>query len=168
VLIKAMRATSKSFRNEWKLILCGSVPNNAADRAYFKELQESVGNDIHVEFVLSPPTTLVDSLYAQASIYAHACGFGVREPEEYWQCEHFGITLVEAIVAGCHVVCYEVGGGPEIIQAVGSGAVYGSIDELVSQFHLFNEWNVDDGARVRAATLFGDEAFSSRLTAVVG
>ncbi len=71
-------------------------------------------------------------------------------------------------MAGCQVVCYEEGGGPEIIQAVGSGAVYGSIDELVSQFDRFRERNQDDGARVRAARLFGDEAFYSRLTAVVG
>jgi glycosyltransferase involved in cell wall biosynthesis len=167
VLIEAFKATSHTFRKNWKLILCGTVPNNPSDRLYFKQMQESVGDDLAVEFVLSPSTSILDSLFAQSSIYAHACGFGVRQEDDYWKCEHFGITLVEALVAGCQIVCYEVGGGPEIISRVKSGAVFGSIDELAAQFDALSSLSADRAVRKRASEMFGDEAFCDNLIAVV-
>jgi hypothetical protein len=93
----------------WQAFRNGTVPNNARDGAYFKTLQESVRNDIDVNFVLSPSTTTVDALRSQCSVYAHACRHGVRSPKDYWKCEHFGITLFEAVVIGCSIFCYEVG-----------------------------------------------------------
>ena len=167
VLIKAFKASPRGFRQNWKLILCGAVPNNPIDRDYFKQMQESVGGDAEVEFVLSPSTSMLDSLLAQSSVYAHACGFGVSDPDDYWKCEHFGITLVEALVAGCQVICYEVGGGPEIIAQVGSGATFGSIDELTAQLEVIAERHADPGIRRRASELFGDDAFYSRLNSIV-
>jgi glycosyltransferase involved in cell wall biosynthesis len=53
--------------------------------------------------------------------------------------EHFGIILVEALVAGCQIICYEVGGGPEIIAQVGSGATFGTINELTERFEEIAE-----------------------------
>jgi GT2 family glycosyltransferase/glycosyltransferase involved in cell wall biosynthesis len=167
VLIEAMKATSVDFRKNWRLVLCGTVPNTAADRGYFKELQESVGNDVDVEFILSPSASVLDSLLAQSAIYAHACGFGVRSPDEFSRCEHFGITLVEALVAGCHIICYEVGGGPEIIARVGAGDTFGSIDELASLFERAAGRNVDQTIRERAAEYFDDAAFYRRMIAAV-
>jgi GT2 family glycosyltransferase/glycosyltransferase involved in cell wall biosynthesis len=167
VLIDAFKVTSREFRENWKLILCGTVPNNPVDRDYFRQMQESVGGEAEVEFVLSPSTSMLDSLLAQSSIYAHACGFGVRDPEDFWKCEHFGITLVEALVAGCQVLCYEVGGGPEIIARVGSGTTFGSIDELTSQLEEIADQSADPSIRRRASELFGDDAFYSRLTSIV-
>jgi O-antigen biosynthesis protein len=167
VLIDAMKATSSEFKKGWKLVLCGNVPNNSVDRAYFRQLNESVGNDIDVEFVLSPSTRLLDSYLAQSSIYAHACGFGVRDPDDYWKCEHFGITLVEALAAGCQIICYEVGGGPEIIARVGSGATFGSVEELAWRLEDIAGQTVDPAVRHRTSELFGDEAFSSRMIALV-
>jgi GT2 family glycosyltransferase/glycosyltransferase involved in cell wall biosynthesis len=167
VLIQALKATSRGFRKGWKLILCGNVPNNPVDRAYFKQLNDSVGDDIDVEFILAPATRQLDSLLAQASIYAHACGFGVRNPDEYWKCEHFGITLVEALAAGCQVICYEVGGGPEIIASVGSGATFGSIEQLAVRLEDMADQAADPAVRRRTSEIFGDEAFFSRMTALV-
>jgi glycosyltransferase involved in cell wall biosynthesis len=167
VLIKAFKASSREFRQNWKLILCGTVPNNPVDRNYFKQMQESVGSDVDVEFVLSPSTSMLDALLAQSSIYAHACGFGVSHPDDYWKCEHFGITLVEALVAGCQIICYEVGGGPEIIARVGSGATFGTIDELTERLEEIAEGRADPSIRRRASELFGDDAFYSRLNSIV-
>jgi len=167
VLIKAFKASSREFRKNWKLILCGTVPNNPVDRDYFKQMQESVGGDADVEFVLSPSTSMLDALLAQSLIYAHACGFGVSDPDDHWKCEHFGITLVEALVAGCQIICYEVGGGPEIIARVGSGATFGSIDELTGRLEEIAERRADPSIRRRASELFGDEAFYSRLNSLV-
>jgi GT2 family glycosyltransferase/glycosyltransferase involved in cell wall biosynthesis len=167
VLIEAMKATSREFRKNWKLILCGTVPNNSVDRAYFKSMQDSVGDDIDVEFVLSPSTSVLDSLLAQSTIYAHACGFGVRHPDEFSKCEHFGITLVEALVAGCQIICYELGGGPEIIARVGAGETFGSIDELASLFEEVSDQKVDPAVRHRASEYFDDSAFYSRMISVV-
>jgi O-antigen biosynthesis protein len=166
ILIDAMKTTAKAFRREWTLILCGTVPNNPRDRAYFQKLRKSVGNDINVKFVLSPSTGTVDELRSQCSIYAHACGYGVRGPEEYWKCEHFGITLVEALVAGCSIICYEKGGGEEIIKKVGSGKTFGSVEELASRLEEAAGLNVNDEVRSRTSHLYGDKSFMKRLISV--
>jgi glycosyltransferase involved in cell wall biosynthesis len=167
VLIEAMKATSTEFRREWTLFLCGTVPNNSADRAYFKQLQESVGSEINVEFVLAPSTELLDSILSQSQIYAHACGFGVTKSEDYWKCEHFGITIVEAIVAGCQVICYSVGGGREILEKVGSGATFETVEELAAKLEDRSSQFVDFPTRQRASEFFGDGAFRERLTNLV-
>jgi glycosyltransferase involved in cell wall biosynthesis len=90
-LIEALKATSRQFRSDWTLILCGSVPNSPIHRAYFKRLKDSVDSGIKVRFVLAPPLGVLDALRSQSSIYAHACGYGVKSPEEHFKCEHSGI-----------------------------------------------------------------------------
>jgi O-antigen biosynthesis protein len=166
VLIEAMKATSESFRKEWKLILCGGVPNDPYSREYFKRLKESAADSINIEFVISPPTEVIDELLAQSSVYAHGTGFGVTCEDEFWKCEHFGITIVEALAAGCQVLAYEIGGAPELFARAGCGTTYSSIEELSQLFQNANPAGTDLQTRERVAGEFGDKAFFERMTAV--
>jgi GT2 family glycosyltransferase/glycosyltransferase involved in cell wall biosynthesis len=166
-LIEALKATSRQFRSDWTLILCGSVPNSPIHRAYFKRLKDSVDSGIKVRFVLAPPLGVLDALRSQSSIYAHACGYGVKSPEEHFKCEHSGIGLAEALVAGCSVNAYEIGAGAEIISGVGSGRTFGSIEELACGWEKADIGGVDQEVRQRTARLYGDRVFAERLLAVV-
>lgn len=167
VLIDAMKRTSASFRENWTLILCGSVPNNAQDRAHFLRMQESVGTDIRVRFVLSPPRAMLDSLLSQSSVYADACGFRVRESLEFWKCDGFCVSLVEALVAGCKTICYEVGGGPEITQRVESGATFGSVEELAARLEESEVAGLALAIRQKASAQFSEQQFHERILAAV-
>jgi GT2 family glycosyltransferase/glycosyltransferase involved in cell wall biosynthesis len=167
VLIDAMKRTSASFREGWTLILCGGVPNSIQDRVHFRSLQESVGNDIRVRFVLSPPRAMLDELLSECSVYADARGFGARESGQYWKCESFGASLVEALVAGCRTICYEVGGGPEILERAQSGATYGSVEELAALLDQSQVSGLPFAIREKVSAQFSDRQFTDRILAAV-
>jgi len=166
-LIEALKATSKQFRSDWTLILCGSVPNSPIHRAYFKRLKDSVDGGIKVRFVLAPPFGVLDDLRSQSCIYANACGYGVKSSEEYFKCDHSGIAVAEALVAGCSVNAYEIGASAEIISGVGAGSTFGSIEELACGWEQADVDGVDQEVRQRTARHHGDRAFAERLLAVV-
>ena len=69
-------------------------------------------------------------MYSTSAVYWHASGFGEddqREPEKY---EHFGITTVEAMAAGCVPVVIAKGGQPEIVQHGKNGFLWNTLEEL--------------------------------------
>jgi GT2 family glycosyltransferase len=167
VLIDAMKRTSAAFREGWTLILCGGVLNCVEGRAHFRKLQESVGNDIRVRFMTSPPRAMLDELLSQCSVYVDASGFSGPKSREYWKCESFGASLVEALVAGCRTICYEVGGGPEIVERVQSGATFGSVEELAALFEQSEVSGLPLAVRQKISAQFSDRQFSDRFLAAV-
>jgi GT2 family glycosyltransferase len=167
VLIAAMKAAPAWFRREWKLVLAGTVPNDPAAKLYFDALRGAVGSDIEVEFVLAPSRQRLDELLLESAVYAHATGYGVRDERDYWRCEHFGITIVESIAAGCLPLCYAKGGGPEIQAAIGCGATFGSVEELAALFAAATTDELPMAQRRRADELFSDAAFARRMTAAL-
>jgi hypothetical protein len=52
--------------------------------------------------------------------------------------EHFGISLVEAIAAGCYPLAYRAGGPIEIIARAGVGKTYASITEAAALIASLN------------------------------
>jgi len=167
VLIDAMKRTSTAFREGWTLILCGGVLNSVQDREHFRNLQQSVGNDIRVRFMLSPPRAMLDELLSQCSVYVDASGFSAPESVQFWKCESFGASLVEALVAGCRTICYEVGGGPEIVERVQSGATFGSVEELAALFEQSEVSSLPLAIRQKISAQFSDRQFSDRFLAAV-
>ena len=163
VLIEALRATSPAFRSDWTLVLCGSVPNDPHAKAYFERLRASVTSDLRVEFVISPTRQTLDRLLWESAVYAHATGFGVSDSGEYWRCEHFGISIVEALAAGCATQAFGIGGGPEIVRLTGVGATFLTVDELAHQLEHATIEPLPRAQREKAAKLFDDEAFARRM-----
>jgi O-antigen biosynthesis protein len=163
VLIEALKATSPAFRRDWTLVLCGSVPNDPHAKAYFERLQASVGTGLNVEFVIAPTRQTLDRLLWESAVYAHATGFGVSSADEHWRCEHFGITIVEALAAGCATHSFGVGGGPEIARLTGAGTTFLSVEELAHQFECATLEPIALSSREKAVKLFGDEAFRARM-----
>jgi len=167
ILIEAIKRTSASFRADWTLILCGTVPNRAEDRSYLERLQQDIGDDVHVKFVLSPSRSALESLMSQSSFYVDARGFGEQDPSGYWKCDSLGIALIEAMVAGCKALSYVKSCGAEIVDEFAAGATYGSMEELLAQLDQMDVGGLAIEQRQRLAKGFGEQQFRDRfLTAL--
>ncbi len=91
----------------WELHLVGGC--DPLDRPYLEAVQEAAAGlpaQIHVD----APTTLLDSLYARASLYWHAVGLGADVEADPEAAEHFGIAVIEAMSAGAVPLVHSSGG----------------------------------------------------------
>lgn len=109
---------------EWSLHLVGSAADG--DKPYIEELKK-FAKDLPVNFYPNLGYDELIKLYGQSSIYWHASGFGEEDPTRM---EHFGISTVEAMAAGCVPVVIGKGGQTEIVEHGKSGYLWSSLDEL--------------------------------------
>ena len=107
-------------------------------------------------------------------MYWHAAGVGVDELLQPHLCEHFGITVVEAMSAGCVPLVYQLGGPAATVQHQVTGYVYANQDELVEWTQQVLSAPADDealrqmrAAAVQASRVFSDEALMDRFTALL-
>lgn len=129
VLIASFSALSEVLPG-WKLaILGGLLPQ---DTVYFEGLKR---------LSLQSPVTLLPNAsfetlkdyYARAKLYWHAAGAGENERVYPEAMEHFGITTVEGMAAGCVPLVYNGGGQREIVKHDVSGMLWNTEEELITQ-----------------------------------
>jgi alpha-1,2-mannosyltransferase len=137
-----------------KFAIIGSVAQE--QESYLRRLQDTA--PVNVSFVMSPLRRVRDVL-ARAKIYVH-CALN----------EHFGITIVEAMAAGCVPVVHNSGGPREIVTA-GVGYRWSLVPEAVTQISNLVE---NDSLRrkfseaaVTRAERFGPEPFETSLGKVL-
>lgn len=106
VLIEIFR---KGKFKDYTMVLSGGL--QPADQKYFNFLLSSAKN-LSVKLYPNASYEKLVGLYNDARIFWHAAGYGETRPENV---EHFGITTVEAMSAGCIPVVYNGGGQSEII-----------------------------------------------------
>jgi len=111
ILIDAWRALSPQLPG-WKLVLAGS----SASDDWLKELRASA-TGIPVEFAVNTSYDNLCELYAKASIYWHAAGYGIDQKKNPELTEHFGISTVEAVSAHCIPLIVPYGGQVEIVKS---------------------------------------------------
>lgn len=111
ILLQVWRALSPQLPG-WKLVLAGGSTSEAS----VKELK-AIAGDSPVEFAVNASHEYLCELYAQASLYWHAAGYGVDQTKNPELTEHFGITTVEAISAGCIPLVVPFGGQIEIVKS---------------------------------------------------
>jgi len=111
------------------LHLAGSITAHPEHLAHFDALKrQAQGLPVFFHPNASPET--LANLYAEASVYWHLAGYGVDEAKEAHRCEHFGITVVEAMSAGCVTLVFDRGGPPDIVEDGVSGFVFDSLESL--------------------------------------
>ena len=159
--------SSGYLRANYKLVVAGGVP--ARQEAYCREVRRAAAGG-NVEFVLNAPFSKISELYNQSKIFWHSKGFGVDEEREPLLCEHFGISTVEAMSAGCVPVVIDKGGQKEIVDS-SCGFRWSTLGELVS---LTEAVAKDDALRERLGAAarersraFGMERFKDRLGAIL-
>ena len=161
VLIDAFKALSPSIP-EWTLTLAGAC----ASDVWLKELQNrAAGFPVH--FAVNATYKELNELYQKAAIYWHAAGYGVDEKKNPELTEHFGITCVEAVSAGCIPFVVPRGGQGEI---VGEPALqWTTTNELVEKTKqcIGNQAVYEAYRNAIPITQFGLERFKQDLQKVV-
>lgn len=110
VLIEAF-LSSTELQKKYKLVLAGSAVEGDAFVSQLIKLAKSK----NIQILTNLTRDQLVSLYAKAKIYWHAAGYGVDENNDPALVEHFGISTVEAISAGCIPMVVAKGGQAEIV-----------------------------------------------------
>lgn len=167
-LVQAFRQLVDHGLRDWTLHLVGGC--DADGQEYVAEV-EALAAGYPVELHINAPGADLRELFARASIYWHASGYGVDPEKEPDVLEHFGISTVEAMSAGAVPVVIGVGGLVETVRHGVDGYHFRTLDGLVSMTRSLID---DEGARARMsasaeqrARRFGVEAFAERLDAIV-
>ena len=131
VLVNTFRELVDEGLKGWELHLVGGSTPGAVHEKYLAGVKaKAEGYPIFVHPDLPYPDLL--QLYNESAIYWHASGYGEDEERDPIRFEHFGITTVEGMAAGCVPVVIGKGGQPEIVRHGQNGYLWYSLDELKS------------------------------------
>jgi glycosyltransferase involved in cell wall biosynthesis len=132
VLLRAFRQMVDAGLAGWELHLAGGTTPGAAHAEYLaglRRLAEGYPMMIHPDLA---GERLVQ-LYGASTVYWHAAGYGESERRAPEKLEHFGITTVEAMAAGCVPVVIGRGGQTELVTPGQDGYLWYTIPELIRQ-----------------------------------
>ncbi len=127
-VFKSLYEVNSELRN-WQYHLVGSVDPEAKAKAYAEQCRAEA-NDYPIIFHLNAPFDELRRLYGQAKIFWHGAGLNENENTHPERMEHFGITTVEAMAAGCVPVVINKGGQPEIVRNGINGLLWHTPAEL--------------------------------------
>jgi glycosyltransferase involved in cell wall biosynthesis len=128
ILISAFKKLleQKAFAT-WKLVLAGGLLDQ--DKKYFASLEKMVVG-YPITIIPNAAHGQLSEYYRNSSLYWHAAGFEETNPQLM---EHFGISTVEAMSAGCVPLVYDGGGLGEIVDDYVNGFLWKTQDQLIKK-----------------------------------
>jgi glycosyltransferase involved in cell wall biosynthesis len=132
ILIDAFRQLcDRKLDGGYEYWIAGSAADDDATSAHLESLRERAAG-YPILFSVNASYDRIHSLYARASLFWHAAGFGVDERTHPERTEHFGMSTVEAMSASCIPVVVRKGGQKEIVSHGESGYLWETKEELVA------------------------------------
>lgn len=126
-IFKKLRELYPLETKEWKLVLIGSVE----DTVYAEEVHQ-LAKGLPIEIYHDATHDLLWQFLDKASIYWHATGYGHSELDHPEKMEHFGISTVEALAAGCVPIVINKGGQTEILTGELSRLLWSTQQECIN------------------------------------
>ncbi len=127
VMVEAFKALCDRGLSGWELHLAGSVHHDAEHAGYHRRVvAAAAGYPVHFHADIAPNE--LEQLYARASVYWHAAGYG--NPDDPASAEHFGMTTVEAMGRGAVPIVFARGGQVEVVTDGRDGFLWTSIEAL--------------------------------------
>lgn len=166
ILIKVFKKMQKDGGlKDWTLNLVGGA--SKSDEDYLNELKKEAAN-FNVNFFPNASFEKLATLYGQSQIYWHASGYGEVDPKKF---EHFGISTVEAMAAGCVPIVINLGGQKEIVRQSESGFLWNNLEELENYtLKVINDGKVKEKLSNQAildAKKFSKEKFEEKILSLV-
>ncbi|QQS38656.1 glycosyltransferase family 4 protein [Candidatus Woesebacteria bacterium] len=116
-------------KEKWQLIVAGG---SDVGRTHYVDDLIQKSKHYPITILENPPFVKIQSLFSQAKIYWTAAGYDVDENTKPEKVEHFGITVVEAMAAGCVPMALDAGGHREILND-SNGILWSTKDGLKKQ-----------------------------------
>lgn len=164
ILIEAFRSLS-SQNKKYQLILAGGHRGN---NNTLNNLKNSA-KGLNIEIIPNPDIGQLRKLYAKAKFFWHAAGFEIDESKEPEKVEHFGMTTVEAMSAGCTPVVIAAGGQKEIVTPE-VGFLVESPEEMasvtLSQIKVENH-DSHSSAAVERAQIYSTASFKKNIEKLI-
>ena len=126
-LIDAYKS-SNFLSNNYKMIIAGGLTKSLEN--YFSELKQRIENT-NIELIVNAPFAKITELYNKSSLFWHCKGYQIDENTEPELMEHFGMSTVEAMSAGCIPIVINEAGQREIVTEE-CGYKWNTIQELVA------------------------------------
>ena len=169
-MIETFKALCDAGLRGWEYHLAGGCDEVMPEhRAYLDGLRAAT-EGYPITFHVNASFDTLRALYATSRIYWHATGFGEDEERDPEAFEHFGITTVEAMAAGCVPVVIGKGGQVEIVEP-GSGFLWTTLAELQSHTRTLIEdtaqWERMSHAAQERSRGFGMDRFTREVRALV-
>jgi glycosyltransferase involved in cell wall biosynthesis len=159
ILIEVFKKMCDDGLGNWKLVLVGGLQHNKGE---FLKL-EKMAFGYPVEFKVNAQWNELVDLYKKATIYWHGAGFGIDDQNQPEKVEHFGISIVEAMAAGCIPIVYDAGGVGEIIKNKSNGYLWQEKNQLAQMtLNMINTLvkEIDEVKKAQKTALkFSKEAF---------
>lgn len=127
IMIEAFKKLFDQGLTSWELHLAGGLGTEPTSMAYAEYLK-TLSKNYPIYFHFNESRQFIENLYLESKIYWHAAGFGEDPNKDPIKFEHFGITPIEAISAGCIPLLFNGGGLSEVIKRL----------NLDPELHLFD------------------------------
>lgn len=164
VMIEALRRLVESGIDA-ELHLVGTLHTHAEHMAHYSRLC-ALAAGLPITFHANAAPAVVRDLLQRADYYWHAAGFDIDPALRPEICEHFGISILEAMAAGCLPFVVNNGGPVEFVREGETGYVYSTIDGLVAKTKAaIGNRDRSEGMRERAAAMaltFSEDAFMEK------
>jgi GT2 family glycosyltransferase/tetratricopeptide (TPR) repeat protein len=151
--------------------ILGSIHGDEPSRNYYMQIRLRAESMHGVEMIVDASNQEIASALRNADVYIHCAGFDVLEECSPEAMEHFGMSIVEALTAGCIPIVCGVGGPREIIEQSRCGFCYESVEEAAQLVVALMECSKRKRAvqKLNAAWIEGlvEPAFARNLLQVV-
>lgn len=165
ILIKVFqRLIDEHDLRGWQLILAGGSEIGGEN---FVKYLRNLAEGYPIAILENPPFKKLVDLYGKAKFFWVASGYGIDEITNPEKVEHFGISTVEAMAAGCVPIVQAKGGQKEIVESGKSGFFWEGDEELISRTryligHQKTMQKISGNAILRSSD-FSKEIFSQKI-----
>lgn len=176
ILIEAFTTARKRYDSlkDWRLKLVGNVNQTPESLEYFESCQNLAresGGAVEIHPQLS--ATELSQVMQQAFGYVHATGAFLAPGVEPHKCEHYGLSIVEAMAHGAIPLVYARGGIFDVLDVGTMGIPYISLDGLIEGFEeVASRYGTSQALEMQRACLAaaaeqGQENFTHELAKLI-